>query len=67
MDLMNVIRICCSLKESLLIHLETPLYADADIKPLTLEDVNHLPENVLSSHAVHVWKMICHTLYTREQ
>ncbi|XP_078327262.1 E3 ubiquitin-protein ligase rnf213-alpha-like isoform X2 [Crassostrea virginica] len=56
-----------SLKESLLIHLETPLYADADISPLTLDDINHLPENVLSSHAVQVWKMICNTLHIREQ
>ncbi|XP_061195824.1 E3 ubiquitin-protein ligase rnf213-alpha-like [Saccostrea echinata] len=55
-----------SLSDTLMVHLEDPLYSEVDLKTLGLNDVQRLPSTILSSHSVEVWKMINCTIQSRK-
>ncbi|XP_062570768.1 E3 ubiquitin-protein ligase rnf213-alpha-like isoform X2 [Saccostrea cucullata] len=55
-----------SLSETLMVHLEDPIYSEVDLKTLGLNDVQRLPSTILSSHSVEVWKMISRIIQSRE-
>lgn len=47
-----------SLVEYLREHLEYPIYPEVDLRSLTPEDLEHLPEGISAVHSVNVWKNI---------
>lgn len=56
----------CSLSESLMVHLENPVYPDLDLKTLRHEDVRKIPDSISTVHAVEVWKKIHKTVRSRK-
>lgn len=45
-----------SLRESLMVHFDNPVYREVDLKTFGREDVEKIPDSILTLHAVEVWE-----------
>lgn len=45
-----------SLRESLMVHFDNPVYREVDLKTFGREDVEKIPDSILTLQAVEVWK-----------